>query len=241
MNHKASRTLKIVSNFNFESLECGQMYSFMNFASLRSYFDTPNFDQINYYCDGFLMAAIVKIMTGSRVERISFDYTSIAARVFDYAVDNNKRIYVLGAEQLQLENFLEKISVRHSGLNISGARNGYFSDEDDVVSDILKSNSDIVIVGLGAQKQEEFLLRLQAADFGGISFTCGGFIRQESESEGDYYPQWLDKLNLRAFYRMYKEPHTIKRYLIDYPVNGCYILNAHYKKMIKIKIIGELE
>ena len=34
-----------------------------------------------------------------------------------------------------------------------------------------------------------------------------------SKNEIDYYPKWIDNLNLRFIYRMYKEKHTRKRYL----------------------------
>ena len=40
----------------------------------------------------------------------------------------------------------------------------------------------------------------------------------------NYYPEVINRLHLRAFYRMYREPHTIKRYLIDYPSNFLHLL-----------------
>lgn len=55
---------------------------------------------------------------------------------------------------------------------------------------------------------------LVKAGYQGISFTCGGFIHQTSKNEIDYYPAWGDKTNLRFVYRMWKEPHTRKRFLI---------------------------
>ena len=55
---------------------------------------------------------------------------------------------------------------------------------------------------------------LAKAGYQGISFTCGGFIHQTSKNEIDYYPAWVDKTNLRFVYRMWKEPHTRKRFLI---------------------------
>ncbi|MDV3112793.1 glycosyltransferase, partial [Segatella copri] len=37
---------------------------------------------------------------------------------------------------------------------------------------------------------------------------------QTSKNEIDYYPAWVDKTNLRFIYRMWKEPHTRKRYVM---------------------------
>ena len=50
-------------------------------------------------------------------------------------------------------------------------------------------------------------------DSEGIGFTCGGFIHQTANNEIEYYPLWIDRMNLRFVYRMYKEKHTRKRYV----------------------------
>ncbi len=49
--------------------------------------------------------------------------------------------------------------------------------------------------------------------FQGIGFTCGGFVHQTAMNRMHYYPNWVDKMNLRFVYRMYKEKHTRTRYL----------------------------
>ena len=78
---------------------------------------------------------------------------------------------------------------------------------------IVEASPDFLIVGMGVLMQERFLLKVKDAGFGGIGFTCGGFIHQTAKDEIDYYPGWVDRLNLRFLYRMYKEKHTRKRYL----------------------------
>lgn len=57
------------------------------------------------------------------------------------------------------------------------------------------------------------MLKVKEAGFKGIGFTCGGFIHQTAKNEIDYYPAWVNRMNVRFIYRMYKEPHTRKRYL----------------------------
>ena len=56
--------------------------------------------------------------------------------------------------------------------------------------------------------------KVKNAGYQGVGFTCGGFIHQTSKNEIDYYPAWVDKTNLRFVYRMWKEPHTRKRYVM---------------------------
>ena len=71
---------------------------------------------------------------------------------------------------------------------------------------------------MGAPRQEQFLINLKNAGWTGIGFTCGGFFDQIVDRV-DYYPGWVDKMNLRFLYRLLKEPRRLwRRYLIDYQV-----------------------
>ena len=93
---------------------------------------------------------------------------------------------------------------------------GYFVSEQEMDAEakhITQVNPDFLIVGMGALMQERFLLKVRNAGFQGIGFTCGGFIHQTANNEIEYYPLWIDRMNLRFVYRMYKEKHTRKRYV----------------------------
>ena len=57
----------------------------------------------------------------------------------------------------------------------------------------------------------------------GIGYTCGGFLHQTA-NHIQYYPHWINRLGLRAFYRIYDEPKLFKRYFIDYPFAICIII-----------------
>ena len=70
---------------------------------------------------------------------------------------------------------------------------------------------------MGTPLQEKFLIDLKKNGWSGIGFTCGGFLHQTSNNI-IYYPNWIDKFSLRAFYRMYDEPKLIKRYFLIYPL-----------------------
>ena len=101
-------------------------------------------------------------------------------------------------------------------LRIAGFRNGYFSSDAEMnkeASHIVELNPDFLIVGMGALMQEKFLLKVKKMGYQGIGFTCGGFVHQTAMNRMHYYPNWVDKMNLRFVYRMYKEKHTRTRYL----------------------------
>lgn len=167
------------------------------------------------YADGGLLAKAIKMLYGKSVKRRSFDMTSLAPIVFSFAAKNNKYVAIVASKQEMVEKAVKTLQGNYPGLNISYFRNGYFASEtemDEEAKKIVAMHPDFLIVGMGIIKQEEFLLKVRDAGFQGIGFTCGGFIHQTAQDKVDYYPEWVDKHGLRFVYRMYREPHTRKRY-----------------------------
>ncbi|MGF6208589.1 WecB/TagA/CpsF family glycosyltransferase [Pseudomonas frederiksbergensis] len=229
--------LELVGHYSPKLLEANQAYSFINFASISSFFEqTPS--TVAYFCDGMLMSTFMSRVTGKAIGRVSFDFTSIADLVLGSAEQLGKRVYFVGARQAELDLFISKIKARYPRLTIAGQHNGYFdaSQARTIQADICRSEANILIVGLGAGLQEQFEQDALRAGFSGVAFTCGGFIRQEAMATRDYYPAVIDRLHLRAFYRMYREPHTIKRYLIDYPNNFVHLLALVASRKVAISV-----
>lgn len=153
---------------------------------------------------------------GKQVTRRSFDMTSMAPELFAYVAKHGKNIYIVASKQEQVEKAAEIFREQYPKVKFAGYRNGYFANEDEMEQEakhITELNPDFLIVGMGALMQEKFLLKVKNAGYLGIGVTCGGFIHQTSKNEIDYYPAWVDKTNLRFVYRMWKEPHTRKRYV----------------------------
>lgn len=198
--------------------ERNKIYTFLNPVSYLTALDNKDlFNQFDgIFADGSLLVAAIKLLYGTKVTRRSFDMTSLAPQLFEYAENSGKTIYIVASKQEETEKAIEIFKERYPNLKFAGYRNGYFSNEEEQEKEaayITQLNPDFLIVGMGALMQEKFLLKVKNAGYQGIGFTCGGFVHQTSKNEIDYYPKWIDKLNLRFIYRMYKEKHTRKRYL----------------------------
>lgn len=199
--------------------ECrGRIYTFLNPVSYLTALDNKElfgkFDGI--FADGSLLVAAINMLYGKSVTRRSFDMTSLAPELLEYAEEHNKTIYIVASKQEEVERAVEIFQERYPNLQFAGYRNGYFTSDEEQhkeVAYITQLNPDFLIVGMGALMQERFLLKVKESGYKGIGFTCGGFIHQTSKNEIDYYPAWIDRMNLRFIYRMYKEKHTRKRYL----------------------------
>jgi N-acetylglucosaminyldiphosphoundecaprenol N-acetyl-beta-D-mannosaminyltransferase len=196
----------------------GKIYTFLNPVSYLSALDHKElfagFDGI--FADGSLLVKAIKLVYGKSVTRRSFDMTSLAPELLRYAEENGKTLYIVASRQEQVEKAVGIFRERYPKLKVTEYRNGYFSSEteqNEEARHIVERNPDFLIVGMGMLMQEKFLLKVKDAGFQGIGFTCGGFIHQTAKNEIDYYPAWVDRMNLRFVYRIYKEPHTRKRYL----------------------------
>ena len=198
--------------------ERGKVYTYLNPVSYLTALENKElFDKMDgIFADGGLLVKAIKMIYGKVVTRRSFDMTSMAPELFAYAAEHGKSIYIVASKQEQVEKAVEIFRERYPKVKFTGYRNGYFSSEkemDKEARNITEQDPDFLIVGMGILMQEQFLLKVKSAGYQGIGFTCGGFIHQTSKNEIDYYPTWVDKTNLRFLYRMWKEPHTRKRYL----------------------------
>ena len=194
------------------------IFTFLNPVSYLDALDNKElfskFDGI--FADGSVLVAAIRMLYGKKIERRSFDMTSVAPQLFDYAVQNNKSVYIVASKQEQVEKAVAIFKEKWTGLNIIGFRNGYFANQEEQEQEaihIAEVNPDFLIVGMGAVMQEKFLVLNKENGFKGVGFTCGGFIHQVAQGDMDYYPAWVDKWNLRFVYRFFKERHTRRRYL----------------------------
>lgn len=197
----------------------GRIYTFLNPVSYLDALEHKKlfaqFDGI--FADGSLLVAAIRMVYGKRVTRRSCDMTSIGRQLLEHSVDECKSLYYVASKQEEVETAVNMFRKKFNGVHIIGYRNGYFSCEEEIEEEarhITEVDPDFLVVGMGALKQEEFLLRVKAAGYQGIGFTCGGFVHQTAHNETEYYPGWADRMNLRFLYRMYKEPHTRKRYIM---------------------------
>ena len=146
------------------------IYTFLNPVSYLYALDNKDlfgqFDGI--FADGSILVSAIKIVYGEKITRRSFDMTSMAPKVFDYAEKNGKSIYIVASKQEEVEKAVEIFKERYPQLDIIGYRNGYFSSEEEMnieAEKIATMNPDFVIVGMGVIMQERFLLLAETLFF----------------------------------------------------------------------------
>lgn len=146
------------------------------------------------------------------------------------------RFYFLGASDSDLEKAISNVRLKYPNLKISGFRNGYFSnvDEEKICSDIIESKTDVLWVGLGKPKEQDFCVR-NLERLSGVAWikTCGGLFDFLAEK----YPRaplWMQRSGLEWLFRTCQSPRRLaKRYLIT-NIHSLYI----FSKFFLMKILG---
>jgi N-acetylglucosaminyldiphosphoundecaprenol N-acetyl-beta-D-mannosaminyltransferase len=176
------------------------------------------YEEFNYICsDGILAILLNKLMGRKKSIRLSFDSTSMASPVFNSVIENGEKLYVLGAKQGEIERAIDSFKIKYPEISIAGFHHGYIKGKETCIADsIVSSGAKVCIIGMGAPAQDEMAVLLKKRGFVGTVYTCGGFIHQVQETM-NYYPKWVDKLELRWLYRVFNEKGLLKRILHSFP------------------------
>ncbi|WP_262296007.1 WecB/TagA/CpsF family glycosyltransferase [Microvirga sesbaniae] len=147
--------------------------------------------------------------------RISFDSTSAALPVFELASDLDLGVALVGGGEGVAARAAAQLQRHFPKLRIVAAMSGY-GDLEETRERLLRANPTIVVCGMGSIAQENFLISLAHQGWRGCGFTCGGYLDQ-LDGGLQYYPGWVNRLNIRFAYRVFREPQRLwRRYLVDY-------------------------
>jgi N-acetylglucosaminyldiphosphoundecaprenol N-acetyl-beta-D-mannosaminyltransferase len=155
-------------------------------------------------------------MLGNRLpEKVSG--VDLVQEIFRTFASKGLRCFLFGARPGVAEEAAVNIIKDNPGIVVAGCRNGYFSDEecDEIIAEINKSAPDILLVALGAPKQEKWISKhLDKLDVkvcigvGGTLDVLSGKVRLA--------PEFFRKSGLEWFYRLCREPRRAKR-MLDLP------------------------
>lgn len=123
-------------------------------------------------------------------------------------------IYLLGGEKNIVKN--TEAVLRKKGLDIAGARRGFFTQEEekDIIREINALRPDILMVGMGVPKQEKWICgHLDELDVSlcwavGAAFEWISGYRKRA-------PKWMIRFSLEWLHRLYQQPRRLwSRYLL---------------------------
>lgn len=169
--------------------------------------------------DGQSLVIFSKLWPGMPLpERVATtDFFHDAAKA---AEENGLSFYFLGGAEDVLQSAVKNVQNLYPKLKFSGARNGYFSDaeKDTIILEIAKAKPDILWVGMGSPRQQEFSLYAREK-LTGVTWikTCGGLF-DFLAGNNSRAPQWMQDAGLEWVYRLALEPKRLFwRYALTNP------------------------
>lgn len=141
----------------------------------------------------------------------------LVREVFKAYAANGLSCYLFGAKPGVAQEAADRIKAEYPGLVIAGFRNGYFTEQDDeeIVTEINRTSPDILLIALGAPKQEKWIFshldRLNAR----VCIGVGGTIDILS-GRIQLSPDFFRRHGLEWLHRLCREPKRAKR-MADIP------------------------
>ncbi|MDR2899183.1 MAG: WecB/TagA/CpsF family glycosyltransferase [Clostridiales bacterium] len=163
-------------------------------------------------CDGvgiYLAAKLNKIKIPERVQGCNLCFS-----LFEIIKDKPVSVYLLGAKPGIALNAKKMLAEQYKGINITGARDGYFKDDEDdkIIEEINRLKPDILMVGLGFPRQEEWLYRYKNKLNVNVAIAVGGSI-DIMAGNVKRAPQIFQKTGMEWFYRLVSQPSRFVRML----------------------------
>ncbi len=122
-------------------------------------------------------------------------------------------VFLFGAKPGVAETAKKNLEQKYPGLNVCGTHDGYFKpeDEDGIIDAINQSGAKLLLVCLGAPKQEKWIaahkdaLRVNLCmGVGGALDVFAGTVKRA--------PEFFIKCNLEWMYRFIKQPSRLNRF-----------------------------
>ena len=138
--------------------------------------------------------------------------------------DKDVNVYFLGSKPGVAKIARKNMQKTYPGLKIVGARDGYFgkADEQAIIDEIKALKVDLLMVGLGAPRQEKWInehikaLGIKVGvGVGGSLDVMAGTVKRA--------PEIYQKLGLEWFYRLITNPKRAKR-MLNLPIFGAKVV-----------------
>lgn len=175
--------------------------------------------------DGIGVEIGLKIL-GYNVRRIAG--IEFSHRMIEECAKNSQSVALVGAKPQIVEKAKENLEKEISGLYITYAHDGYFSNDEEIINELKIRQPRLVLCALGSPKQEEFINKTKQVLPNALFVGVGGSFDVWS-GVVERAPEIYQKLGLEWLYRTVKEPKRFKRI---FPTLPLFVLKVLREKFI---------
>ena len=176
--------------------------------------------------DGIGIKIALKI-NGHNVSRIAgIDFAKI---LLEETAKANIPVTIIGAKEEVLVKAIENLKLELPNLNLVYSHNGYFNKFEEIYEELARTAPRLVLVAMGAPKQEEFIFGAKKVLNQGLMIGIGGSLDVWSGNV-KRAPKIFQALGLEWLYRTVNQPERFKRI---FPALPLFILKALIYKIKK--------
>ena len=173
----------------------------------------------------FILPDGIGLKIGCRLNGIklkdNLNGTDLLPDLCEICANNNRTVYLLGAQKGIAETMKENLKKKYPKLKICGIQHGYFDREKEspqIIRKINEQKPDLLLVAMGAPIQEKWVQKFKGGIDAGLIMSAGGLFDFYS-GKNKRAPRWMRNCGLEWFYRLLLEPGRLwKRYIIGNPV-----------------------
>ena len=161
--------------------------------------------------DGIGVVYASKILKKPVPERVAgFD---LVCALLERMSKSGEGVFLFGAKPGVAEAAGDKMKEKYPGLTVAGTHNGYFKPEDEpqILDEINASGAKLLLVCLGAPKQEKWIAKYRDSLNVNLCMGVGGTL-DVFAGTAKRAPEIFIKLNLEWLYRFMKQPSRIGRF-----------------------------
>ena len=161
--------------------------------------------------DGIGVVYGSRILGDPRPQRVAgFD---LACALLEKISKNGDGVFLFGAKPGVAEIAKENLEKKYPGIIVSGTHNGYFKpdEEEQIIEEINTSGAKLLLVCLGAPKQEKWIAQHMDKLSVRLCMGVGGTL-DVLAGTAQRAPKIFIKLNLEWAYRILKNPSRIGRF-----------------------------
>ncbi len=183
------------------------------------------------HADGTGIYLAAKLFSKQKI--VKFNWTDYAHIFLGECVKNGWSIFFLGSDEKTLEKMKYNLKVKYPNLNVTGFLNGYDDVNKNAVEIINQSSPDILWVGMGTPKQEQWIYdnykNLNAIiiqSVGGLfDFLAGSRLRG---------PEIIRKMGFEWLIRVLQHPTKyFDRYILGIPVFFYLLTKEKFKNLLR--------
>lgn len=154
-------------------------------------------------------------MKGIKQEQVTG--VDLSKKMLEIAADEKFKVALVGTKPEILELVVQNLKNKYENIDIVYSHDGYFTDFDPIIKDVINSGAKFLLCAMGSPKQEFFISELKKQAKGIVMIGVGGTFDVLS-GKVQLAPEIYRKLGLEWLYRTIKQPERFKRIFPTLPI-----------------------